>query len=110
MHVKELFDLKGKVAIVTGGGRGLGQQIAEGFAEAGANVVVCSRKLEACLEISEGLKRIGVESFALRCDVTNPDDIKNVVDKTVERFGRIDILVNNSGASWGAPVEEMPLE
>jgi len=110
MNVKELFDLTGKVAIVTGGGRGLGQQIAEGFAEAGANVVVCSRKLEACLEISEGLKRMGVESFALKCDVTNPEDIKNVVDQTMERFRRIDILVNNSGASWGAPVEEMPLE
>ncbi|MFB5195785.1 gluconate 5-dehydrogenase [Bacillus sp. AFS073361] len=110
MNVKALFDLTGKVAIVTGGGRGLGQKIAEGFAEAGANVVVCSRKLEACVEISEGLKRVGVESLALKCDVTNPEDIKNVVDKTVERFGRIDILVNNSGATWGAPVEEMPLE
>lgn len=110
MHVKELFDLTGKVAIVTGGGRGLGQQIAEGFAEAGANVVVCSRKVEACEEVSEGLKKLGVESLALKCDVTNPDDVKYVVDKTLEKFGRIDILVNNSGASWGAPVEEMPLE
>ncbi|MCL6570730.1 MAG: SDR family oxidoreductase [Bacillus sp. (in: Bacteria)] len=110
MHVKDLFDLTGKIAIVTGGGRGLGKQIAEGFAEAGANVVVCSRKLEACVEVSEGLKRLGVDSFALKCDVTNPEDIKNVVERTVEKFGRIDILVNNSGASWGAPVEEMPLE
>ncbi|MBU8916842.1 SDR family oxidoreductase [Neobacillus sp. 114] len=110
MHVKELFDLTGKVAIVTGGGRGLGQQIAEGFAEAGANVVVCSRKLEACEEVSEGLKKIGVESLALKCDVSNPEDVRNVVERTMEKFGRIDILVNNSGASWGAPVEEMPLE
>ncbi|MGG1677131.1 SDR family oxidoreductase [Neobacillus sp. NRS-1170] len=110
MHVQKLFDLTGKVAIVTGGGRGLGQQIAEGFAEAGANVVVCSRKLEACEEVAEGLRKLGVESFALKCDVSNPEDVKNVVERTVERFGRIDILVNNSGASWGAPVEEMPLE
>jgi NAD(P)-dependent dehydrogenase (short-subunit alcohol dehydrogenase family) len=110
MHVKDLFDLTGKVAIVTGGGRGLGQQIAEGFAEAGANVVVCSRKLEACVEVSEGLKRLGVDSLALKCDVTNPLDIINVVERTIEKFGVIDILVNNSGASWGAPVEEMPLE
>ncbi len=110
MHVQKLFDLTGKVAIVTGGGRGLGQQIAEGFAEAGANVVVCSRKLEACEEVAEGLRKLGVESFALKCDVSNPEDVKNVVEQTVERFGRIDILVNNSGASWGAPVEEMPLE
>ncbi|WP_462409726.1 SDR family oxidoreductase [Neobacillus sp. Marseille-QA0830] len=110
MHVKELFDLTGKVAIVTGGGRGLGQQIAEGYAEAGAHVVVCSRKLEACQEVSEELKTLGVESLALKCDVSDPEDVKNVVAKTMENFGRIDILVNNSGASWGAPVEEMPLE
>ncbi|TLS36917.1 SDR family oxidoreductase [Pseudalkalibacillus caeni] len=110
MHVMKLFDLSGKTAIVTGGGRGLGQQIAEGLAEAGANVVVCSRKHEACEEVSESLKKLGVESLALQCDVTDPKDIKNVVDTTVERFGRIDILVNNSGASWGAPVEDMPLE
>ncbi|WP_028781827.1 SDR family oxidoreductase [Thalassobacillus devorans] len=110
MHVKELFDLTGKTAIVTGGGRGLGKQIAEGFAESGANVVVCSRKVEACEEVSENLEKMGVESFALKCDITNPEDIQNVVDQTMERFGKIDILVNNSGATWGAPVEEMPLE
>lgn len=110
MHVKELFDLTGKVAIVTGGGRGLGQQIAEGFAEAGAHVVVCSRKLEACEEVSESLKKLGIESLALQCDVTNPEDVKRTVEQTLEQFGHIDILVNNSGASWGAPVEEMPLD
>lgn len=110
MHIKDLFDITGKIAIVTGGGRGLGQQIAEGFAEAGANVVVCSRKLESCEEVSEGLKKLGVKSLAFKCDVTNPEDVKNVIEKTVETFGRIDILVNNSGATWGAPVEEMPLQ
>lgn len=110
MHVSELFSLKGKVAIITGGGRGLGEQIAIGFAEAGANVVVCSRRVEACEEVSGKLKEIGVESLALKCDITNPEDVKNVVEQTVEKFGRIDILVNNSGASWGAPAEEMPLE
>ncbi|XJZ28872.1 SDR family oxidoreductase [Bacillota bacterium Lsc_1132] len=110
MRVKELFDLKGKVAIVTGGGRGLGQQIAEGFAEAGANVVVCSRRVEACEQVSENLKKLGVDSIALKCDVSNPEDVKQVVEQTMEKFGRIDILVNNSGASWGAQVEEMPLE
>jgi NAD(P)-dependent dehydrogenase (short-subunit alcohol dehydrogenase family) len=110
MHVSELFSLKGKVAIVTGGGRGLGEQIAIGFAEAGANVVVCSRRVEACEEVSGKLKEIGVDSLALKCDITNPEDVKNVVEQTVDKFGRIDILVNNSGASWGAPAEEMPLE
>lgn len=110
MKVQELFDLSGKTAIVTGGGRGLGEQIAEGFAEAGANVVVCSRKLEACLEVSEKLKAKGVETIALQCDVSNPDDVENVVKQTLDRFGRIDILVNNSGASWGTPAAEMPLD
>lgn len=110
MHIFDLFKLEGKTAIVTGGGRGLGAQIAQGFAEAGANVVVCSRKLETCEEMSEEIKRLGVDSLALKCDVTNPEDVSRVVEKTVEKFGTIDILVNNSGATWAAPVEEMPLE
>ncbi len=110
MAVLDLFKLEGKTAIVTGGGRGLGAQIAQGFAEAGANVVVCSRKVEACMEMSEQLKALGVESMALACDVTKQDDVKNVIEETVKRFGTIDILVNNSGATWGAPVVEMPFE
>ncbi|WP_431803919.1 SDR family oxidoreductase [Halobacillus andaensis] len=109
MHIKQLFDLSGKTAIVTGGGRGLGKQIAEGFAESGANVVVCSRKEEACREVSESLAELGVETMALKCDITNPEDIEYVVRQTTERFGVIDILVNNSGATWGAKAEEMPL-
>ncbi|SEP60211.1 gluconate 5-dehydrogenase [Virgibacillus subterraneus] len=110
MNVLELFKLEGKTAIVTGGGRGLGAQIAQGLAEAGANVVVCSRKLEACLEKSEELKKLGVDSLAFSCDVTNQDDVKKVVDETKAHFGSIDILVNNSGATWGAPVVDMPIE
>lgn len=110
MHVKELFDLTGKTAIVTGGGRGLGEQIALGFAEAGANVVVCSRKVEACEEVSAKLKELGVRSLAIKCDVTKHEDIVNLVSETIKEFGRIDILVNNSGATWGAPAATMPLE
>ncbi|KKK37828.1 gluconate 5-dehydrogenase [Mesobacillus campisalis] len=110
MHIQELFSLKGKTAVITGGGRGLGEQIAEGFAEAGANVVLCSRKEEACVEVAEKLKGLGVETLALKCDVTNPEDVNKVVKAALDKFGRIDILVNNSGASWGAPAEEMPLE
>ncbi|MBP1949400.1 SDR family oxidoreductase [Virgibacillus litoralis] len=110
MNVLELFKLEGKTAIVTGGGRGLGAQVAQGLAEAGANVVVCSRKLEACLEMSEELKKLGVDSLAFSCDVTNQEDIKKVVDETKAHFGSIDILVNNSGATWGAPVVDMPIE
>ncbi|HZG70913.1 MAG TPA: SDR family oxidoreductase [Chondromyces sp.] len=110
MHVKELFDLTGQTAIITGGGRGLGEQMAEGLAEAGANVVLCSRKVENCREVAEKLTSLGVESLALACDVSNPEDVQRVVDETISRFGRIDILINNSGATWGAPVAEMPLE
>ncbi|WP_270182217.1 SDR family oxidoreductase [Alkalihalobacillus sp. CinArs1] len=110
MNVMELFSLSGKTAIVTGGGRGLGKQIAEGFAEAGANVVVCSRKLEACEEVRDELEKMGVKSLAFECDVTNQEHIQRVVDETMKQFGRIDILVNNSGATWGESVIDMPLQ
>src|SRR6478735_2392298 len=108
MHIKDLFDLTGKTAIITGGGRGLGEQMAEGLAE--ANIVLCSRKKEACQQVADRLATTGVKTLALACDVSQPEDIKNVVHQTIEKFGRIDILINNSGATWGAPVEEMPLE
>ncbi|WP_413301099.1 SDR family oxidoreductase [Bacillus sp. 1P10SD] len=107
MNIRELYDIKGKTAIVTGGGRGLGEQIALAYAEAGANIVVCSRKVEACQEVSERLEKLGVRSMALQCDVSNVEDIQRVVEKTVEEFGTIDILVNNSGATWAAPALEM---
>ena len=110
MHIKDLFDLTEKTAIITGGGRGLGAQIAEGYAEAGARVVLCSRKEEVCKETAEKLKSFGAEALALKCDVTNKDDIDRVVKTTLDTFGRIDILVNNSGATWGATVEDMPLD
>ena len=109
-NVLDLFHLGGKTAIVTGGGRGLGQYMAEALSEAGANVVLCSRKKEALEEVKEGIEEKGGKALALACDVTEPDDVENVVSETEERFGAIDILVNNSGATWGAPPLEMPLE
>jgi NAD(P)-dependent dehydrogenase (short-subunit alcohol dehydrogenase family) len=108
MNTRDLFSLQGKTAIVTGGGRGLGEQIAEAYGDAGANVVICSRNLEACQQISDVLTAKGVRSLALKCDVSNPEEIQYVVDQTMKEFGRIDILVNNSGVSWGAPALEMP--
>ncbi|MFV2046019.1 SDR family oxidoreductase [Metabacillus sp. YM-086] len=110
MHIKDLFDLSGKTAVITGGGRGLGEQIAEGFAEAGANIVLCSRKEEACVEVANRLAKNGVQALGLKCDITKKEDITYVVNETMKRFGQIDILVNNSGATWGAPAVEMPLE
>ncbi|MYL40067.1 SDR family oxidoreductase [Virgibacillus salexigens] len=111
MSVTELFNLAGKTAIITGGGRGLGAHIAEAYAESGANVILCSRKIDACKEKSEELmQRFDIDALACECDISKQEDVKKVVEATVEHFGRIDILVNNSGATWGAPVIEMPFE
>jgi NAD(P)-dependent dehydrogenase (short-subunit alcohol dehydrogenase family) len=110
MNAKQLFDLTGRVAIVTGGSIGLGRQMAEGLAEMGANLVLCARKKERCVEAAEALQRLGVKTMALACDVKNPASVQEVVDATVAEFGQIDVLINNAGTSWGAPVEEMKLE
>ncbi|MCM3238910.1 SDR family oxidoreductase [Heyndrickxia oleronia] len=110
MGVKELFDLSNKTAIVTGGGSGLGQQMAEALAEAGANIVICSRNLEVCKATSNALNKQGYHSIALQCDVTKQEDIDHVIEQTVNKFGSIDILINNSGTSWIAPVLDLPAE
>ncbi len=106
----DLFRLDGKTAVVTGGGRGLGQYMAEALSDAGASVVLCSRKKEALEEVKEGIETRGGKALALACDVTDPDDVNRVVEETEESFGPIDVLVNNSGATWGAPAAEMPLD
>lgn len=108
--VRELFDLSGRVAIITGGSVGLGRQMAEALAEMGASVVLCARKKERCVQAAEELRRLGVKTLALGCDVKNPAEIQDVVNTTLAQFGRIDILINNAGTSWGAPFEEMRLE
>jgi NAD(P)-dependent dehydrogenase (short-subunit alcohol dehydrogenase family) len=110
MNVKEMFDLSGKVAIVTGGGRGIGLKISEGLAEAGASIVLCSRKLENCQGTAKEISKMGVKALPLQCDVKSPRDIQSVVEATLKEFNRLDILVNNSGVSWGAAPEEYPLE
>ena len=108
--VRELFDLAGRVAVITGGSVGLGRQMAEGLAEMGADVVLCARKKERCERAAEELKALGVRTLALGCDVKNPSDVHELASETLARFGRVDILINNAGTSWGAPVEEMTLE
>jgi NAD(P)-dependent dehydrogenase (short-subunit alcohol dehydrogenase family) len=110
MKAGALFDLTGRSAIITGGSTGLGQQMAEGLAEMGANVVLCARKKERCEQAAAELESLGVKTLALGCDVRNAGDIQKVVEATAAAFGKIDILINNAGASWGAPVEEMQLE
>jgi NAD(P)-dependent dehydrogenase (short-subunit alcohol dehydrogenase family) len=110
MNVKQLFDLTGRVAIVSGGSMGLGLQMAEGLAEMGANLVLCARKKERCEEAAESLRSLGVEVLALACDVKDKAATQQVVEETLAKFGRVDVLVNNAGVSWGAPVEDMTLE
>jgi NAD(P)-dependent dehydrogenase (short-subunit alcohol dehydrogenase family) len=109
MNVRELFDLTGRVAIITGGSIGLGRQVAEGFAEMGAHCVICARKAERAEETAAHLRKLGVRTLAVGCDVTDAASVQAVVDKTVSEFGRIDILVNNAGISWAAPIEDMRL-
>ncbi|HUW64488.1 MAG TPA: SDR family oxidoreductase [Spirochaetia bacterium] len=110
MNVWDLFSLKGKIAVVTGSSRGLGRQMAHGLAEAGADVVTCSRNKNNCELVSEELMGLGVKSISLRCDVSVEEEVKTLVTRVREEFGRIDILVNNAGTSWGIPPEDMTLD
>jgi NAD(P)-dependent dehydrogenase (short-subunit alcohol dehydrogenase family) len=105
-----LFDLSGKTAIVTGGGKGIGRQMAQGLAEAGANVILCARQAERCEQAAAELEELGVRTLGLGCDVRDPDQVQGVVARTVADFGGVDILVNNAGVVWGATPEDMPLE
>ncbi len=110
MRVQEMFDLVGRVALVTGGSRGLGKEIAEGLGEAGAKVVITARRDEWLLPAAEAFRRAGVDCLAVPGDSTRPEQVRKIVDATLQRFGQIDILVNNAGSTWGAPALEMPLE
>jgi NAD(P)-dependent dehydrogenase (short-subunit alcohol dehydrogenase family) len=110
-HVRELFDLDGRVAIVTGGGTGIGRQLAQALAELGADLVLCARKAERCEQAAAELREeLGVRALGLRCNVADQGEVNAVVARTREELGRVDILVNNAGTVWGAPPEEMPLE
>ena len=110
MKLNELFDLKGKVAIVTGGGRGIGKFIATGLAEAGADIVIASRKMEKLEAAAEDIRALGVKCKAVKCDMADEGDINALVDTTMDEFGTVDILVNNAGITWGAPTLDFPLD
>ncbi len=109
-HVRELFDLTGKTAIVTGGSRGIGKEMAEGLAEAGANLILCARRSEWLDETVEEFRGRGFEVDGVLCDVAKSDDVDAVVMAGVERFGSVDVLINNAGISWGAMPEDMALD
>src|SRR5438105_10694131 len=110
MHVQELFSLKGRVAVVTGGSRGLGLEIAHGLGEAGASVVVTARRPEWLGPAAEELRAAGIDASSTICDVVDPEQVEALARGTLERYGRVDVLVNSAGISWGAPVLEMPLD
>jgi gluconate 5-dehydrogenase len=110
MTVQELFSLKGKVAIVTGASRGLGEAMARGLAEAGASLFLCSRKVEACQGVAEEIEKLGAKARAWRCDVTSPADVEGAVREAQKIRGRVDILINNAGQTWGAKAEDISLE
>jgi len=110
MSVRKLFDLTGKIALVTGGSRGLGLQIAESLGEMGAKLALTARKSDELEQAREHLSRQSIESLALPCDLSQPEAVAPMLSKVLERFGKVDILVNNAGATWGAPAEDHPLE
>lgn len=109
MTVRELFELNDQVALVTGASRGLGLQIASALGEMGAKIAICARKPQELAQASAELEKLGIEVLAVPCDLSKPDEVAPLVDAVMNRFGRIDILFNNAGASWGAAAEDMPL-
>jgi gluconate 5-dehydrogenase len=111
MKLTDMFSLKGKVALVTGGGKGIGKFIATGLAEAGADIILTSRKiknLEATAAELEANQK--VKALAIACDMAKEDTVEAMLKEAVAKFGRVDILVNNAGATWGAPTLDFPLE
>jgi NAD(P)-dependent dehydrogenase (short-subunit alcohol dehydrogenase family) len=108
--VLKLFDLTGKTALVTGGSRGLGLQIAEALGEAGARVLLTSRKASDLEESAAQLQSKGIDTRWIAADASQPAEIERVAADAMQRLGQVDILVNNAGATWGAPAEDYPID
>lgn len=108
--VQQLFDLTGRTALVTGGSRGLGLQIAEALGEAGAKILLTSRKAADLEEATAALQARGIDARWVAADASDAEGVRKVVDEALQRMGHVDILVNNAGATWGAPAEDHPLE
>jgi len=110
MSVRKLFDLSGKAALVTGGSRGLGLQMAEALGEMGARVALVARKADELEQAATQLRAEGIDAHALVCDMSNPAAIAPMVDEALAALGVIDILINNAGTTWGAATLEHPLD
>ena len=108
--IQSLFDLTGRTALVTGGSRGLGLQIAEALGEAGARVLLSARKSDELEAAVEALKARGVTADWIAADSSKPEEVQRLADGASARLGHVDILVNNAGATWGAPAEDHPLD
>ncbi|MFO1337249.1 MAG: SDR family oxidoreductase [Burkholderiaceae bacterium] len=108
--IQQLMSLEGKTALVTGGSRGLGLQIAESLGEAGAKILLSSRKAGDLEEAAAHLQARGIDTRWVAADASQPEEAQRVVADAMQRLGRVDILVNNAGATWGAPAEDHPLE
>jgi NAD(P)-dependent dehydrogenase (short-subunit alcohol dehydrogenase family) len=108
--VSRLFDLSGRVAVITGGSRGLGEEMAEGLGESGAALMLLARREQWLNPTVNKLRALGYRCEGSLCDVADRGSVEAAVASTLEAFGRIDVLINNAGISWGAPAEEMPLE
>ncbi len=109
--IQELMNLKGKVAVVTGGSLGLGYQMAVCLAELGANIVVAARKVDRCNEVAEELmKNHGIKAIGVKLDAGIEEDCRNLIAQTVKEFGTVDIVVNNAGLSWGYPTLDYPID
>ncbi|MGJ7544134.1 SDR family oxidoreductase [Variovorax sp. LT1R16] len=108
-NVQQLFDLSGKTALITGGSRGLGLQMAHALGEAGARIMLSSRKADDLEQATADLQAAGIDARWIAADCAKEEDTRRLADQTLERMGAIDILVNNAGASWGAPAESHPV-
>jgi len=109
-ELHKLFDLTGRTALITGGSRGLGLQIAEALGEFGARIVITARKARELDEAVAHLSSLGINATALVCDLSQAEDIKNSVDRLESTIGSVEILVNNAGITWGAPTVDHPLD
>jgi NAD(P)-dependent dehydrogenase (short-subunit alcohol dehydrogenase family) len=110
MSVRQQFDLSGRVALITGGSRGLGLAMAEALGEMGAKIAITARKRDELEEARSHLRVVNIEALSVVSDLSKPETIKPLVNTVMETLGPIDILINNAGVTWGAPMEEYPLE